>query len=68
MQSVLKGDKVLFEFSLGEIDEDILSLLSTIEIAKKSKATQKDIIKLSEDIKDKWWKENKQRFINENSN
>lgn len=68
MQAVLKGNKVLLEFAVGKVDEDILSFLSAIEIAKKSKATSEDILRLSKKIKEKWWKENKQRFINENSN
>ena len=68
MQTTLKGNKVLFEFSLGEIDDDILSLLSAFRISKKSKATEKEIFKLSEDIKERWWKRNKKRFIDENCN
>jgi hypothetical protein len=68
MQTTLKGNKILFEFSLGEIDEDILSLLSSFKISKKTKAAEREIYKLSEEIKAKWWKKNKKRFINENSN
>ncbi len=68
MQAVLKGNKVLLEFAVGKVDEDILSFLSAVEIAKKSKAATEDILKLSEKIKAKWWKENKQRFINEAGN
>ncbi|MFA4918747.1 MAG: hypothetical protein WC581_05785 [Thermodesulfovibrionales bacterium] len=68
MQAVLKGNKVLLEFAVGKVDEDILSFLSAVEIAKKSKAATEDILKLSEKIKAKWWKENKQRFINETGN
>lgn len=68
MQAVLKGNKVLLEFAVGKVDEDILSFLSAIEIAKKSKAATEDILRLSEKIKAKWWKANKQRFINETGN
>jgi predicted HTH domain antitoxin len=68
MQAILKGNKVLLEFAIGKVDEDIMSFLSAVEIAKKSKAKAEDILKLSGKIKSKWWKENKQRFINENSN
>lgn len=68
MQAVLKGNKVLLEFAVGKVDEDILSFLSAVEIAKKSKAATEDILRLSEKIKAKWWKENKQRFINETGN
>lgn len=68
MQAVLKGNKVLLEFAVGKVDEDILSFLSAVEIAKKSKAATEDILRLSEKIKAKWWKANKQRFINETGN
>lgn len=68
MQAVLKGNKVLLEFAVGKVDADILSFLSAVEIAKKSKAATEDILRLSEKIKNKWWKENKQRFINETGN
>lgn len=68
MQTILKGNKVLFEFSLGEIDEDILSLLSSFKFARKSKASEKEIFRLSEEIKTKWWKKNKKRFIDEDNN
>jgi len=67
MQATLRGNKVIVEFDLKEVDEDILSLLTSIEISKKSQATEEDIYKLSKEIKAKWWKENKDRFINENS-
>ncbi|MBI5195532.1 MAG: hypothetical protein HZA10_04325 [Nitrospirae bacterium] len=68
MQTTLKGNKVLFELSLGEIDNDILSFLSTLKIARKSRAKEKEIFRLSEEIKEKWWKKNKKKFIDENSN
>ncbi|MBI4680802.1 MAG: hypothetical protein HY753_06285 [Nitrospirae bacterium] len=68
MQTILKGNKVLFEFKLGEIDEDILSLFSSFKISGKSKASEKEIFRLSEGIKAKWWKKNKKRFIDEDSN
>ncbi|TAL24424.1 MAG: hypothetical protein EPN94_07350 [Nitrospirae bacterium] len=68
MQAVLKGNKVLLEFAVGKVDEDILSFLSAVKIAKKSKAATEEILKLSEKIKAKWWKENKQRFIDETGN
>ena len=44
MQAVLKGNKVLLEFAVGKVDEDILSFLSAVEIAKKSKAATEDIL------------------------
>jgi len=63
MQAILKEDKVVVEFDLNEVDEDILSLLTSMEISKKSYATQEDILKLSEEIKKKWWKKNKKQII-----
>ncbi|MCD6219919.1 hypothetical protein J7K43_06015 [Candidatus Calescamantes bacterium] len=63
MQATLKEDKVVVEFDLNEVDEDILSLLTSMEISKKSYATQEDILKLSEEIKKKWWKKNKKQTI-----
>ena len=63
MQALIKDNKVMVEFDLKEVDEDILSLLASMEISKKSQATEKDIQKLSEEIKENWWKENKHRFI-----
>ncbi len=63
MQALLKDNKIMVEFDLKEVDEDILSLLASIEISKKSQATEKDIHKLSKEIKENWWKENKNRFI-----
>jgi len=67
MQAILKDNKVIIEFDLKEVDEDILSLLASIEISKKSQAAEEDVYKLSKEIKTKWWQENKDRFINENS-
>lgn len=67
MQTVLKGDKVLCEFTIGDIDADILSLFTALETAQRSKAAGDDISILSEEIKEEWWKKNKQEFIDENS-
>ncbi len=64
MQALLKDNKVMVEFDLKEVDEDILSLLASMEISKKSQATEKNIHKLSKEIKENWWKENKNRFQN----
>ena len=49
---------------MGEYDKDIVDLLTTMEIANKSKATERDIEELSKEIKKNWWKRNKDRFIN----
>ncbi len=41
----------------------ILNFLKFREIASKSKATQKDIVKLSNTSKDSWWIKNKSNFV-----
>ena len=64
MKSLASGNKIILEFELGEYDKDIVDLLTTMEIANKSKATERDIEELSKEIKKNWWKRNKDRFIN----
>ena len=67
MKSLVSDNKVILEFELGEYDKDIIDLLTMIEIASKSKATEREIEELSKDIKKDWWKRNKDRFINNES-
>ncbi len=67
MESRMEGDKIVVKFDMGEYDKDLLDFLSYYETLKKSKATQEDIDKLSEDIKSDWWNKNKHRFLNENN-
>lgn len=64
MKSLVSDNKVILEFELGEYDKDIIDLLTMMEIASKSKATEREIEELSKDIKKDWWKRNKDRFIN----
>ena len=66
MQASVENGKIKVEFDIGKIDKDILSFLSLLETANKSKATEEDTWQLSEEIKASWWKENKERFLNEN--
>jgi hypothetical protein len=67
MESRMEGDKIVVKFDMGEYDKDLLDFLSYYEILKKSKATQEDIDKLSEEVSRNWWEKNKHRFINEDN-
>jgi hypothetical protein len=67
MKSLVSGNKVILEFELGEYDKDMVDLLTMMEIASKSKATEREIEELSKEIKKNWWKKNKDRFINNES-
>ena len=51
----LRDNKVVFEFVLGKVDEDIISLLSSLEIAGRSEATEEAIYSLSQRIKKEWY-------------
>ena len=63
MKSLIKNDKIILEFQFSKIDEDLISLLSSIEIGEKSQASENDILDLSNEIKKEWWKKNKRNFI-----
>ncbi|MFQ6044305.1 MAG: hypothetical protein ACE5PV_25915 [Candidatus Poribacteria bacterium] len=65
MKSLVSGNKVILEFELGEYDKNIVDLLTMMEIASKSKATEREIEEFSGEIKKDWWKRNKDRFIND---
>jgi len=47
---------------IAEIQE-LLDYLKFKTITSKSKATQKDIDEIAEEIDSTWWKKNKKRFI-----
>ena len=47
---------------ISEIQE-LLDYLKFKTITAKSKATQKDIDEIAEEIDSKWWEKNKKRFI-----
>ncbi len=70
MISKVQGNIVHVVFNIGEYDPEVIDYLTFLEITSKSKATDKDIEKLSEDIKQNWWEENKENFLgkSENSN
>ncbi len=63
MKSSVKDNKVILEFQFNKIDEDLISLLSSIEIGEKSQASENDILDLSNEIKKEWWEKNKRNFI-----
>jgi len=67
MISTIKGNKVIMEFELGDINNDIINFLSSLEIGKKSKASDNEISKLAQEIKQNWWNANKERLLGENS-
>jgi hypothetical protein len=63
--SLAKDGKVVIEFDLGSVDEEILSFLSGLEISRKSKAKDEEIYNLAIEIKRNWWLKNKRRFISD---
>ena len=44
-----------------------LDFLRIEQVADKSKADKKDIEELSEDVKESWWQENGEKWLNEGS-
>ena len=52
-------DKIM---TLGEIQE-LIDYIKFRSITSKSKATQKDIDKLSKEIDESWWSKNKAKFV-----
>jgi hypothetical protein len=55
---------------IGKIEEEKMQadFLTLLDITSRSKATDKDIEELSEEINRKWWQENKESFLGESSN
>ncbi len=70
MVTKIKDNKIIIEIDLNNknVDEKILSFLSSLEISNKSQATEEDILKFSEEISDNWWQKNKKRFLSEDNN
>jgi hypothetical protein len=86
MQATIKDNKLIVEFDIDKVDENILFLLTLIQRGKKNDLSNEEICKLSDEIsdksilddedikkiskefKDKWWQENKHKFIDENCN
>jgi phosphotransferase system IIA component len=65
MKTDIKDGKLIIELDADVIDTDILSFISSMEISKKSKMSEEQIFELSEEIKENWWKENKDKFVDE---
>ncbi|UCH95804.1 MAG: hypothetical protein JSV88_02870 [Candidatus Aminicenantes bacterium] len=68
MISKIEGKKIHLVFDIGEYQPEVIDFLTLLDITSRSKATDEDIEKLSEDIKRNWWKENKESFLGESSN
>ena len=86
MQATIKDNKLIVEFDIDKIDENILFMLNSIQTGKKNDLSNEEICKLSDEIsnksilndedikkiskefKDRWWQENKHKFIDENCN
>ena len=69
------GKNITVKFSKNLMPEKtLLNFLSAIEmedIISRSKLTEEDAFKISEEIKESWWKKNKKRIlsiVNENNN
>jgi len=59
-------DKIVVTFDKTESNVDILlKFLDRLEIERKAKKIDfsKDILKIAEEIKSKWWQANKKRFL-----
>ena len=59
-------DKIVVTFDKTESNVDILlKFLDRLEIEQKAKKIDfgKDILKIAEEIKSKWWQANKKRFL-----
>jgi hypothetical protein len=63
----MQGQKITVEFEIGEYDPQIIDFLTLLDITSRSKATDKDIENISNEISKKWWVENKDRLLNESS-
>ena len=65
MISKVEGKRVHLVFDIGEYQPEVIDFLTLLDITSKSKATDKDIEELSEDITQNWWLENKESFLRE---
>ena len=63
MISKVQGNKVHVVFDIGEYDPEVIDYLTFLEITSKSKATDEEIEKLSEDLKQNWWEKNKESYL-----
>jgi hypothetical protein len=59
-------DKIVITFDKTELNVEILlKFLDRLEIEEKAKKIDfsTDILKIAEEIKSKWWQENKKKFL-----
>lgn len=59
-------DKVVVTFDKTKSNMDILlKFIERLEVEEKAKKVDfsKDILKIAEEIKSKWWQSNKKRFL-----
>jgi len=68
MISKLEGKRIHMVFEIGEYNPKIIDYLTLLDITSRSKASDRAIETLSEEIKDNWWKENKASFLGESGN
>ncbi|MCU0286940.1 MAG: hypothetical protein MUF15_11145 [Acidobacteria bacterium] len=68
MISKMEDKKIHIVFDIGEYEPEVIDFLTLLDISSKSKASDDDIEELSEDIKKKWWADNKESFLGESSN
>ena len=66
MKSTFKDNKIVVEFDVGEYDRDVMDFLTMKEISRKSKASEENIQNLAREISSDWWKNNRDRLLNEN--
>ncbi len=59
-------NKVILEFEVGNVSQNLIDLLSMMEITNKSQASDEDINQLADEITSGWWEKNKNRLLNEN--
>jgi hypothetical protein len=68
MISKIEGKKIHLVFDIGEYQPEVIDFLTLLDITSRSKATDKEIEELSEEIKRNWWQKNKESFLGERSN
>jgi hypothetical protein len=68
MISKMEDKKIHIVFDIGEYEPEVMDFLTLLDITSKSKASDEDINELAEEIKQKWWEDNKESFLGESSN
>ena len=64
----IEDSKVHLIFDIGEYNADVIDFLTLLGTTSKSRITDDDVEELAEELKENWWRENKGRFVGENSN